>query len=100
MVKSLFASFSLNEVECVFGCEEEAFFHKNVRYVQLKHEQSAVHAADGFARATGKPGVVLLTSAVGSTNAVTGIATAYSDSVPIGPYSRATCRNSIQSIFF
>jgi acetolactate synthase I/II/III large subunit len=106
MVNSLFTSFSLNEVECVFGCEEEALLHKNdhseVRYVQLKHEQSAVHAADGFARATGKPGVVLLTSAAGVTNAVTGIATAYSDSVPLvllaGPFVETPFKASFPEV--
>ncbi|MDM5326375.1 thiamine pyrophosphate-binding protein [Neobacillus sp. CF12] len=55
----------------------------NVRYYQMIHEQAAVHAADGYARATGRPGVVLLTSASGITNGVTGIATAFSDSVPL-----------------
>jgi acetolactate synthase I/II/III large subunit len=55
----------------------------DIQYIQLKHEQAAVHAADGFARATGNPGVVLLNTASGVTNGVTGIATAYSDSVPL-----------------
>jgi acetolactate synthase I/II/III large subunit len=86
-VDSLFSSFFMNGAECVFGCDQGEFLSDEgatkVRYVQLKHEQAAVHAADGFARATGKPGVVLLTSASGVTNAVTGIATAYSDSVPL-----------------
>jgi acetolactate synthase I/II/III large subunit len=84
---SLFESLTTNNVDCVFGCDAEAFLPESckseVRYVQLTHEQSAVHAADGYARATGKPGVVLLSSASGVTNAVTGIATASSDSVPL-----------------
>ncbi|HBA33957.1 MAG TPA: acetolactate synthase 3 large subunit, partial [Gammaproteobacteria bacterium] len=46
-------------------------------------EQGATHAADGYARATGKPGVVLVTSGPGATNAVTGIATAFMDSIPM-----------------
>ncbi|MDQ6595649.1 biosynthetic-type acetolactate synthase large subunit [Bacillus salipaludis] len=83
----LFESLSLLEVDCVFGCDDRGLLpgvdQSNIRYVQLNHEQAAVHAADGFARATGKPGVVLLSSAAGVTNAITGIATAYSDSVPL-----------------
>jgi ribosomal protein L6P/L9E len=49
----------------------------------VRHEQAATHAADGYARSTGKPGVVLVTSGPGATNAVTGIATAYMDSIPM-----------------
>ncbi|WEJ61980.1 acetolactate synthase 3 large subunit [Thiomicrorhabdus lithotrophica] len=52
-------------------------------HVLVRHEQAAVHAADGYARSTGKPGVVLVTSGPGATNAVTGIATAYMDSIPM-----------------
>ncbi|MCK4676149.1 MAG: acetolactate synthase 3 large subunit, partial [Gammaproteobacteria bacterium] len=54
-----------------------------VNHILVRHEQGATHAADGYARATGKPGVVLVTSGPGATNAVTGIATAYMDSVPM-----------------
>ncbi len=53
------------------------------RHVLVRHEQGAVHAADGYARATGKVGVALVTSGPGATNTVTGIATAYMDSIPI-----------------
>ena len=53
------------------------------RQVLVRHEQAAVHAADGYARATGKVGVVLVTSGPGATNTVTGIATAFMDSIPI-----------------
>jgi acetolactate synthase I/II/III large subunit len=56
---------------------------KSISHMLVRHEQAAVHAADGFARATGKVGVALVTSGPGVTNAVTGIATAYFDSVPI-----------------
>ena len=49
----------------------------------MRHEQGATHAADGYARATGKPGVVLVTSGPGATNAITGIATAFMDSIPM-----------------
>lgn len=53
------------------------------RHLLVRHEQAAVHAADGYARITGKPGVVIATSGPGATNLVTGIATAYMDSVPL-----------------
>ena len=55
----------------------------SIQHVLVRHEQAAVHAADGFARATGEVGVALVTSGPGLTNAVTGIATAYSDSIPM-----------------
>ena len=49
----------------------------------MRHEQAATHMADGYARSTGDPGVVLVTSGPGATNAITGIATAYMDSIPM-----------------
>ena len=55
----------------------------SIQHVLVRHEQAAVHAADGFARATGEVGVALVTSGPGATNAVTGIATAYMDSIPM-----------------
>jgi acetolactate synthase-1/2/3 large subunit len=62
----------------------DALFKENdVTHVLVRHEQAATHMADGYARATGKPGVVLVTSGPGATNAVTGIATAYMDSIPM-----------------
>jgi acetolactate synthase I/II/III large subunit len=85
-VEVLKSSFFTLGVDCFFGSDPLGFiFSKdsNVRYYQMMHEQAAVHAADGYARATGRPGVVLLTSASGITNGVTGIATAFSDSVPL-----------------
>ncbi|NQS70918.1 MAG: biosynthetic-type acetolactate synthase large subunit [Desulfobulbaceae bacterium] len=54
-----------------------------IRHILVRHEQGAVHAADGYARASGKVGVALLTSGPGATNGVTAIATAYSDSIPV-----------------
>ncbi len=57
--------------------------HENIRHVLVRHEQGAVHAADGYARASGKVGVCLVTSGPGATNTVTGIATAYCDSIPL-----------------
>jgi len=78
-------------VEYVFGYPGGAvlpiydalFQQDKVQHVLVRHEQAATHAADGYARATGKPGVVLVTSGPGATNAVTGIATAYMDSIPM-----------------
>ncbi len=61
----------------------DALFSSSLRHVVVRHEQGAVHMADGYARATGKPGVVLVTSGPGATNTVTGIATAYMDSIPL-----------------
>lgn len=56
---------------------------KEIRHILTRHEQAAIHAADGYARVTGKPGVALVTSGPGATNAVTGIANAYMDSIPL-----------------
>ncbi|MCG8383791.1 MAG: acetolactate synthase 3 large subunit [Gammaproteobacteria bacterium] len=78
-------------VECIFGYPGGAvlhiydalFRHDNIQHILVRHEQGATHAADGYARATGKPGVVLVTSGPGATNAVTGIATAFMDSIPM-----------------
>jgi acetolactate synthase-1/2/3 large subunit len=78
-------------VEYIFGYPGGAVLHiydaifrqDNVRHILVRHEQGAVHAADGYARATGKPGVALVTSGPGATNAVTGIATAFMDSIPM-----------------
>src|SRR5690606_29824053 len=53
------------------------------QHILVRHEQAATHAADGYARSTGKTGVVLVTSGPGATNAITGIATAYMDSIPM-----------------
>lgn len=57
--------------------------HPDIRHVLVRHEQAAVHAADGYARASGKVGACLVTSGPGATNTVTGIATAYADSIPL-----------------
>jgi acetolactate synthase-1/2/3 large subunit len=57
--------------------------HSEIRHILVRHEQAAVHAADGYARASGKVGVCLVTSGPGATNTVTGIATAYCDSIPL-----------------
>ncbi|MEN3355366.1 MAG: acetolactate synthase large subunit [Betaproteobacteria bacterium] len=78
-------------VEYVFGYPggavlflyDELFKQDKVKHVLVRHEQGAVHAADGYARSTDKIGVALVTSGPGVTNAVTGIATAYMDSIPL-----------------
>ena len=78
-------------VEYVFGYPGGAVLHiydalhrqDKLKHILVRHEQAATHAADGYARSTGKPGVVLVTSGPGATNAVTGIATAYMDSIPM-----------------
>ena len=78
-------------VEYVFGYPGGAALHiydaifrqQKVEHILVRHEQAATHMADGYARATGKPGVVLVTSGPGATNAITGIATAYMDSIPM-----------------
>jgi acetolactate synthase-1/2/3 large subunit len=61
----------------------DALYDSKIRHILVRHEQGAVHAADGYARSTGKTGVCLATSGPGATNLVTGIANAYMDSVPI-----------------
>jgi len=78
-------------VEVVFGYPGGAvlflydalYDETEIKHVLTRHEQGAVHAADGYARATGKPGVVIATSGPGATNLVTGIANAYMDSIPL-----------------
>ncbi len=78
-------------VEYVFGYPGGAVLHiydaiynqSDVEHILVRHEQGATHAADGYARSTGKPGVVLVTSGPGATNAITGIATAHLDSIPL-----------------
>lgn len=61
----------------------DVLYDSPMRHILVRHEQGAVHMADGYARATGRPGVVLVTSGPGATNTVTGIATAYMDSIPM-----------------
>jgi len=66
---------------------DELYKQTDIEHILVRHEQGAAHAADGYARATGKPGVVLVTSGPGVTNTVTGIATAYMDSIPLVVFS-------------
>ena len=62
---------------------DEVFLQSDIRHILVRHEQGAVHAAEGYARSTGKPGVVLVTSGPGATNAVTGLTDALMDSIPL-----------------
>lgn len=78
------------DVEMVFGYPGgsvlplyDALYDKRIPHILARHEQGAVHAAEGYAKATGKPGVVIVTSGPGATNVITGIADAMSDSVPL-----------------
>jgi len=66
----------LNIYDAIYRC-------KKIKHILTRHEQGLIHAADGYARSTGKPGVCIATSGPGATNLVTGIATAYMDSVPL-----------------
>src|SRR5450756_2951395 len=78
-------------VEYLFGYPGGAVLHiydalfqqDKVKHILVRHEQAAIHAADGYARSSEKVGVALVTSGPGITNAVTGIATAYMDSIPL-----------------
>jgi len=78
-------------VEFVFGYPggavlpiyDELFSDQRIRHILVRHEAGAAHAAEGYARSTGKPGVVLVTSGPGATNAITGIADAFLDSIPL-----------------
>ncbi len=87
----LLRSLLLEGVECVFGYPGGAVLYiydamhgnPDFKHLLTRHEQGAIHAADGYARSTGKVGVCIATSGPGATNLVTGIATAYMDSVPL-----------------
>ena len=89
--EALMRSLKEEGVELVFGYPGGASLHiydalfnqEDVEHILVRHEQGAVHAADGYARACGKPGVVFVTSGPGATNAITGLATAYMDSIPV-----------------
>lgn len=78
-------------VEYIYGYPGGSVLHiydamykqKDVKHILVRHEQAAAHMADGYARATGKPGVVMVTSGPGATNTITGIASAFTDSIPM-----------------
>ena len=87
----LVESLARQDVEYVFGYPggavlpiyDELFAEERIRHILVRHEAGAAHAAEGYARSTGKPGVVLVTSGPGATNAITGIADAFLDSIPM-----------------
>lgn len=89
--EAIIASLEAEGVDTVFGYPggqaikiyDALYDSKKIKHVLARHEQAAIHEADGYARATGKTGVVIVTSGPGATNTVTGIATAYMDSVPL-----------------
>lgn len=88
--KAIIESLRMEKVDVIFGYPGgqvlplyDELYDADIRHILVRHEQAAAHAADGYARATGKAGVCLATSGPGATNLVTGIATAYMDSVPI-----------------
>ena len=89
--EALMRSLQDEGIELVFGYPGGASLHiydalfkqQAVQHILVRHEQGAVHAADGYARSTGKPGVVFVTSGPGATNAITGLATSYMDSTPV-----------------
>ena len=95
-------------VNIIFGYPGGAVLHiydahtrqNGIRHILVRHEQAAAHAADGYSRSTGRPGVVLVTSGPGATNTLTGIATAYMDSVPLIVISGQVPREAIGSDFF
>ena len=95
-------------VEFIFGYPGGAVLHiydalfgdKKIKHILTRHEQGATHAADGYARACGKPGVVLVTSGPGITNCVTGLATAHMDSVPMIIISGQVSREYVGSDAF
>ena len=78
----------------------DALYGSSINHILVRHEQGAVHAADGYARATGKPGVVFATSGPGATNLITGIANAYMDSVPMVVFTGQVATSFIGSDAF
>jgi acetolactate synthase-1/2/3 large subunit len=89
--EALIRALADEKIDIMFGYPGGAALHiydaiyqqDRVQHILVRHEQAAVHAADGYARSSGKPGVALVTSGPGATNAITGIATAYTDSIPM-----------------
>jgi acetolactate synthase-1/2/3 large subunit len=86
----LFSALKEEKVDTLFGypggCVMDIYdelFRQDIRHILVRHEQAAIHAADGYARASGRVGVCLVTSGPGATNTVTGIANAYMDSIPV-----------------
>ena len=106
--KILVESLVRQGVEFVFGYPggavlpiyDELFGDERIRHILVRHEAGAAHAAEGYARSTGKPGVVLVTSGPGATNAVTGIADAFLDSIPMVVITGQVATNLIGSDAF
>jgi len=106
--KILVESLVRQGVEFVFGYPggavlpiyDELFGDDRIRHILVRHEAGAAHAAEGYARSTGKPGVVLVTSGPGATNAVTGIADAFLDSIPMVVITGQVATNLIGSDAF
>ncbi|HET7558673.1 MAG TPA: biosynthetic-type acetolactate synthase large subunit [Limnochordia bacterium] len=101
------AALKAEGVEVIFGYPGgavlpiyETLYHVDIRHVLVRHEQGAVHMADGYARATGRPGVVLATSGPGATNLVTGLLTAHMDSIPLVAFTGNVARKAIGSDAF
>ncbi len=106
--ESVVASLEFQEVEVIFGMTGgaimpvyDALFHSaRIRHVIVGHEQGAAHMADGYARVTGKPGVVMTTSGPGATNLVTGLANAMMDSIPMVAITGQVSSNMLGSDVF
>ena len=89
--KMIMEIFKLENIKVVFGYPggaimnvyDEIYKQSDFQHILVRHEQAAIHAADGYARSTGEVGVAIVTSGPGFTNAVTGLATAYTDSIPL-----------------
>jgi acetolactate synthase-1/2/3 large subunit len=79
----------------VINLYDELMNHPKIKHILVRHEQGAVHAADGYARSTGKTGVCLVTSGPGATNIVTGVATAFMDSIPLVVLTGQVATNQI-----
>ena len=105
--QAIIASLEAEGVDTVFGYPggqaikiyDALYDSKKLHHVLARHEQGATHMADGYARATGKVGVVLVTSGPGATNTVTGIATAYMDSIPMVVITGQVTRESTPDLF-
>jgi len=106
--KIVFECLRLEGVDTIFGYPggvvipffDELPNYPEIHHILVRHEQGAAHAADGYARATGKVGVAIATSGPGATNLVTGIATAYSDSIPTVFFTGQVVRSGIGTDFF
>lgn len=95
-------SLKREQVEVIFGYPGgknisiyNLLYDEPIKHILVRHEQAAAHAADGYARSTGKVGVCLATSGPGATNLVTGLATAYMDSVPVVAFTGQVDTKSI-----